>query len=387
MRIAFYAPMKPPDHPVPSGDRHMARLFLQAFEQAGHDVELACRLRSRDPHGDPQRQRRLQELGESLGDRLLRRYHARSAADRPQAWFTYHLYYKAPDWVGPKVAARLGIPYLVAEASVAYKRADGPWDRGHRATLAALKQAAAVVTVNPHDAACLPEGTTLEPLKPFLDLRSFASAAAQKQEYRARLTSTATAALNPAAPWLLAVAMMRRGDKLASYRLLAHALVPLQDRPWQLLIVGDGPARSEVEQAFEPIDPQRLCFLGEQAPEALGEIYAASDLFVWPAVNEAYGMALLEAQSFGLPVVSARTGGVPAIVEEGLTGLLTPPGRSEALSSAVAALLGEPEKRGRMSQAAVEKTRRAHDLSSASRELDDILKRALRATSDEASPP
>lgn len=387
MRIAFYAPMKPPDHPVPSGDRHMARLFLQAFELAGHDVELACRLRSRDPHGDPQRQQRLQELGERLGDRLLRRYDARPAADRPQAWFTYHLYYKAPDWVGPKVAAKLGIPYLVAEASVAYKRADGPWDRGHRATLTALKQAAAVVTVNPHDAACLPEGTRLETLKPFLDLRRFAPAAGQKQECRARLASAAGTALDPTAPWLLAVAMMRRGDKLASYRLLAHTLAPLQDRPWQLLIVGDGPARGEVEQAFEPIDPRRLCFLGEQAPEALGEIYAASDLFVWPAVNEAYGMALLEAQSLGLPVVAARTGGVPAIVEEDVTGLLTPPGDPGSLGRAVATLLAEPEKRGRMSDAAIEKTRRAHDLSSASSELDGILNRALRARSAEASPP
>ena len=40
MRVAFYSPLKPPDHPVPSGDRRMARLLIQALELAGNEVEL-----------------------------------------------------------------------------------------------------------------------------------------------------------------------------------------------------------------------------------------------------------------------------------------------------------------------------------------------------------
>ena len=46
MRIAFYAPLKSPDHPVPSGDRQMARLLVAALRHAGHDVEIASELRS-----------------------------------------------------------------------------------------------------------------------------------------------------------------------------------------------------------------------------------------------------------------------------------------------------------------------------------------------------
>ncbi len=46
MRVTFYAPLKPPDHEVPSGDRRMARLLIQALELAGHEVEVAARLRS-----------------------------------------------------------------------------------------------------------------------------------------------------------------------------------------------------------------------------------------------------------------------------------------------------------------------------------------------------
>ena len=56
MRLAFYAPLKPPDHPVPSGDRRMAQLLVQAWEKAGHQVELASRLASRRAEGPQQKE-------------------------------------------------------------------------------------------------------------------------------------------------------------------------------------------------------------------------------------------------------------------------------------------------------------------------------------------
>ena len=117
--------MKPPDHPVPSGDRTMARLLIRALETAGHSVELASRLRSREPDGDPERQAELRDLGAASADRYVERH---SGAERPDLWFTYHLYYKAPDWIGPLASRRLGIPYVVAEASVApySPRSTGP---------------------------------------------------------------------------------------------------------------------------------------------------------------------------------------------------------------------------------------------------------------------
>ena len=57
--------------------------------------------------------------------RFLRRCAAAPAA-APELWFTYHLYHKAPDWLGPRIAGALGIPYVVAEASFAPKQAGGP---------------------------------------------------------------------------------------------------------------------------------------------------------------------------------------------------------------------------------------------------------------------
>ena len=57
--------------------------------------------------------------------------------------------------------------------------------------------------------------------------------------------------------------------------------------------------------------------VGALPAAALPEIYAAADLYVWPACNEAYGMALLEAQAAGVPVVAGAEGGVPDIVADG----------------------------------------------------------------------
>src|SRR5258705_5027633 len=126
MRIAFYAPLKPPTHPVPSGDRRMARLLMAALGRANHRIELASRFRSRDGAGDPARQQALADLGEHLARRLVRQYQARAAAERPELWFTYHLYYKAPDWLGPAGSAAPDIPHVVAEVSHAGQPAGGP---------------------------------------------------------------------------------------------------------------------------------------------------------------------------------------------------------------------------------------------------------------------
>src|SRR3546814_1436926 len=77
--------------------------------------------------------------------------------------------------------------------------------------------------------------------------------------------------------------------------------------PWQLVVAGDGQARDAVMQAFTWALPDRVRFLGLVQPEVMPALYAACDLLVWPAVNEAFGMVLLEAQGAGLPVVAGRS--------------------------------------------------------------------------------
>lgn len=374
MRIAFYAPLKPPDHPVPSGDRRVARQTIAALTLAGHEVEVAARLRSFEPRGDVERQARLGAVGGRLAQRYVHRLYARPLALRPQAWITYHLYYKAPDWIGPRVATKLGIPYIVIEASVAAKRAGGPWSLGHEATIAALARAAAVVSLNPADepgvAPYVSDARRLHRVKPFLDSQPYAAAAAARDQHRATLARRF--GLHPERPWLLAVAMMRPGDKLDSYKLLAEALGRLAAKPWSLLIVGDGPARAEVRAAFAAW-PERVVYAGALDEAVLPAIYAAADLYVWPAVNEAFGMALLEAQATGLPVIAGASGGVTEIVRDGRTGVVVRPRDADALATALAPLLDQPTQRQALSATALATVAAEHDLAVAARQLDAIL--------------
>jgi glycosyltransferase involved in cell wall biosynthesis len=355
--------MKSPDHPVPSGDRSVARLWLAALRAAGFDPGLASTFRSYEGAGDPEEQRRLEARGEREAAALAARYRRLPPDRRPRLWFSYHVYYKSPDWLGPRVSHDLGIPYVIAEGSRAGKRAGGPWATGHRGAEAALDRARLVLAMSEPDLEALersrPPGQRLVWFPPFLDGGWIVPPAAPRPN---------------SDPALLAVGMMREGDKLSSYRLLADALMRVAHLPWTLDVVGDGPARSRVEDLFASLAP-RVRFRGQvNERPALSSLYGAADLFVWPAVNEAYGMVFLEAQAHGCPVVAGGFPGVSSVVRNGTGGLLTAPGDAGAFAEGVEALLRDPPLRGRLGGS-------AHAFVLAERSLDGAAER-LRAELD-----
>ncbi len=370
MNIAFYAPLKSPDHPIPSGDRLIANLLLMALKKSGHAPRLAARFRSYDRQGNAERQRRLKVIGERMAGRLARRFSGAEVSTRPGCWVTYHLYHKAPDWIGPHVARELGIPYVVIEASVAPKQKDGPWHQGFLAATEAIAGADMVISLNRKDMACVESvrkaAGRLVYLGPFLDL-DFLNGCRQRAD--ARISLAQDLAIPSDRPWLITVAMMRQGNKLDSYRVLAQALREHQKTHWHLLVIGDGAARSKVEAAFSAFDPSRVRFLGLRSREEIAQLLQVSDLFVWPAVAEPLGMAMLEAQAAGLPVVAGNSGGVPDIVRHGETGLLTPPGDARAFSEAAAALLHNADLRRAMGERARARVRSSHSLDAASAAL------------------
>ncbi len=377
MRIAFYAPLKPPTHAHPSGDRRMARLLMRALAQAGHDVALASAFRAYDRAGDAAVQARISAKGAKLAAALIRRWRARRAPGRPQAWVTYHVYHKAPDYLGPPVSAALDIPYVVIEPSVAPRKRAGPWGPGFEAALKAIGSADAALCLNSIDPEfvrpALKRGARLEIMPPFVDTEPFARAAVRRAAHRRRLARK----LPPDEPWLLAVGMMRPGDKLDSYRVLARGLKRLKRRAWRLVVVGDGVARHKVEAALAPLG-DRVLYLGKCDARALPAVYAACDLYVWPAVREAYGMAILEAQAAGLPVVAGRGVGVGDVVAQDETGFLAASEDAPALARATARLLDDPERRAAMGLAAATRARSRHDIDAAARLLDRVLRDAVR---------
>ncbi len=277
MRIAFYAPLKAPDHPVPSGDRTIARLLIAALKRGGAAVEVASRIRTPDfragrgraagGDGEERRTRR----PSALIAKLPRPAEARTAR-RPGSPITS----TTRRWTGSgrSVAAALGHPLF-------HRRGEPHAEAGGRALClqpcsgARRRSRAAdgIFCLNPIDRrdawrrwsakarldqpAAFPRPSPISP---------------KRLPERARRAKLARAhGIDADEPWLLAIGMMRKGDKLASYQHAWPRRLRHLDRPWQLLIVGDGEARAEVERAFKPVAGRRVPAGRPAAREAAGD--------------------------------------------------------------------------------------------------------------------
>ena len=138
---------------------------------------------------------------------------------------------------------------------------------------------------------------------------------------------------------------------------LFAALRSLADIPsWHLVLVGSGSGQViSIEEKLRS-DAEagglrgRVTFTGRV--DNVAAYLQASDVFAFPTLDEALGMSAVEAQACGLPAVASRTGGVPDIVEDGVTGILVPPGETSPLADALRALLSDPERRKRLAAAA-----------------------------------
>ncbi|HEU4952579.1 MAG TPA: N-acetyl-alpha-D-glucosaminyl L-malate synthase BshA [Holophagaceae bacterium] len=126
--------------------------------------------------------------------------------------------------------------------------------------------------------------------------------------------------------------------------------------PARLVMVGDGPDRAEAEaycrdQGFAA----EVRFTGKQLD--VGSVLACSDLFLLPSATESFGLAALEAMSYGVPVVAAAVGGVPEVIREGVDGYLRPMGDVDGMAEAALSILRDPAAHARMGERA-----RAHAL-------------------------
>ena len=355
----FHSPFANADAEAASGASRMAALFRRALEHGGACVLCPALPLTRDGTGNPETQARLRARAEEAGRDLLAMI-ADGRVARPDAWFSYHVYYKAPDWIGPLVSEALGVPYIVAEGSHAPKRALGPWRLGHEGASRALASARLLLAMTAFDRHCLEQvgPGRVHDFKPFIDTAPF-DASPVPRGFRGRL---------------LSVGMMRDDRKRESFRLVAEVMRRLPGDDYTLSIAGDGKLRREIEALFsDGGDHARVRFLGTQTRGALCDLMRESDVFLWPGIGEAYGLTYLEAQACGLPVVGCRNRGVGDVTRDGETAVLCAPGDADSLASAVLALGREPDRWRHMGLKARDFVHQERSLKVASTRLMQLL--------------
>jgi sugar transferase (PEP-CTERM/EpsH1 system associated) len=182
-----------------------------------------------------------------------------------------------------------------------------------------------VIGVSPAKVSCIVNG---------IDERPFTSARIPQQDYADRL------------------GIIARLDPVKDIATLLTALKLLYDRGVKasLVVVGDGPQREMLEELAASCGIKSLVwFLGFRRD--IPSVFATIDIFVLCSLSEGTSITLLEAMSAGKPVVVTNVGGNPAIVKEGINGLLVPPQDPNALADALCRLMGDRDLRERMSAA------------------------------------
>ena len=123
--------------------------------------------------------------------------------------------------------------------------------------------------------------------------------------------------------------------KEKGFDILISAVALLEaDKKFRILIVGEGPERKALAEQAIKLGVE-LDLLGELSPGKLGEVYKSARFVVVPSRREGYGLVAAEAAASGRAVVGSRVGGIPDLLEDGVSGMLVEPGDVEQLSEAL----------------------------------------------------
>jgi len=186
-------------------------------------------------------------------------------------------------------------------------------------------------------------------------------------EMRSRLSQG-----SPENPLLLYVGRLSAEKEIERIRPVMEAIPGAR-----LALVGDGPHRQALERHFTGTPTN---FVGYLQGQELASAFASADAFVFPSRTETLGLVLLEAMAAGCPVVAARSGGIPDIVEDGVNGYLFDPADENGATTATLNLLGNPEERETLRRNARREAER-WGWAAATRQLHDYYQKVLSAQS------
>jgi glycosyltransferase involved in cell wall biosynthesis len=254
-----------------------------------------------------------------------------------------------------ELATEQGIPFtFTAHGYDIHRKA--PADLGARAAAAS-----AVVTVSQANAACLAQNFGVPPAH----IRVI-PCGVDTERFRPLGTDNSQGSV----PVILCVA---RHVAVKNLGLLLEACARLAERrtSFRCVLLGDGPCRGELEAARARLGLEGTVEMPGAAEQ--GEVlrwWQRARVGVLTSDNEGMPVSLMEAAACGVPAVATAVGGVPELVEDGVTGLLAPAGDALALAAALERLLSDGELRTRLGLAA---RRRAEEKFSNSRQVDRLV--------------
>ncbi|QGU06800.1 GDP-mannose-dependent alpha-mannosyltransferase [Corynebacterium occultum] len=178
---------------------------------------------------------------------------------------------------------------------------------------------------------------------------------------------------HPDSPIVIYVGRMSREKNL---NLLARIMPALREKVpgARLAMVGSGPHLSELQKV---LDPAWATFTGYMSGADLAGAFASGDVFIFPSLTETLGLVALESMASGIPVVGARAGGIPDVIDEGKTGFLVDPSApAEEWAAPLARLLSDDQLAARMGAAARAEAQR-HSWRSSTEVLVDKYEAAI----------
>jgi glycosyltransferase involved in cell wall biosynthesis len=347
VKIAFYCPLKPIAHPTPSGDREIARGIYEFFQNKGAEIFVLSEFRTKDFYQS------WTGVFQWVKE-LIRAYHL-AKRENPDCFFTYHLYYKAPDPIAFLLAWWLQKPFYVFEGMYARKAARRfPFWPGYWLTKWALGYASRIYSDKTDDLAFLQLHFAKEKIRyipPSLDWQQFSG-----RDFSWRDRANIAADL----PVIVTTAMLRPDRKTEGVKFLIESL-KLLTHPFHWVLIGDGQCRPEVEAIVKNYGWKNVSLLGAQSKEQIVAILRSANIFAFPGIDEGFGFVFVEAQAAGLPVVAFANGGIPDAVEKDKTGFLTTPFDAVEYAAKIQVLLENAELRSTMGEAGRQFVQRKFD--------------------------
>lgn len=151
--------------------------------------------------------------------------------------------------------------------------------------------------------------------------------------------------------------------KHKGHSVLLDAVAALPDSiPWKVTIAGDGPLYQQLLQmSVRSPNKNRVSIVKNPSRSEIIDLYKNADLFIFPSLElpdsvEGFGIVLLEAMAFRIPVIASQTGGIIDVVNSDCA-VLVPPGDPDTLKNAIISLFEQPHLRNQLSQQALERVR------------------------------